>query len=145
MNGAEPGRLGDAQGRVAAVLFSPADVALVSEGPGVRRRFLDIVLSLNVPGYLEALQRFRQALSQRNAALKEGRGPGSVHVWEPGLVENGSRVLEERLRWSERWAPAFSGYYRRISGARDGTLTYRPGVRLEGAEGLEGIREAFLE
>jgi DNA replication and repair protein RecF len=143
VDGAEPGRLGDALGRVAAVLFSPADVGLVSEGPGVRRRFLDIVLSLNMPGYLEALQRFRQALSQRNAALKEGRGLASVEVWDPGLVENGSRVLEERLRWSSRWASAFAGYYRRISGARTGTMTYRPGVRLEGVEDRDGIQRAF--
>src|ERR1044071_6355088 len=43
VNGAEPELLGDALGLVGAVIFSPADVELVSGGPGERRRVLDIV------------------------------------------------------------------------------------------------------
>src|SRR5690606_14259732 len=46
VNGAEPERIGDAIGRVGAVVFSPSDVGIVSGSPGERRRFLDIVLSL---------------------------------------------------------------------------------------------------
>jgi DNA replication and repair protein RecF len=48
-DGAEPERLGDALGSVGAVIFSPGDVELVAGGPGSRRRFLDIVLSLSEP------------------------------------------------------------------------------------------------
>jgi DNA replication and repair protein RecF len=145
LNGQEPERLGDGLGRVGAVVFSPADVALVSEGPGARRRFLDIVLSLNVPGYLPALQRFRQVLSQRNAALRDGRRSGGVEAWDQGLVENGALVMEERLRWVERWGEEFSSFYRRISGAQPGCLRYQPGVRLGSAGGREEIAGAFRD
>ena len=127
LNGEEPERLGDGLGRLAAVVFSPADVALVSEGPGARRRFLDIVLSLNAPGYLAALQRFRQVLSQRNAALEGWQGRGTVEVWDEGLIESGARVMEERLRWVERWQEDFSSYYQRVSGALDGRTGVPPG------------------
>jgi len=143
LNGEEPERLGDALGRLAAVVFSPADVALVSDGPGARRRFLDIVLSLNVPEYLGILQRFRQILSQRNAALRDGRGPGTVEVWDDGLIESGARVMEERLKWVEKWRDDFSSYYRRVSGALAGHLEYQPGVKLGGARGREEIAEAY--
>ena len=51
INGEEPDRLGDALGRLAAVVFSPRDTQLVSGGPKERRRFLDVVLSLSHPGY----------------------------------------------------------------------------------------------
>src|SRR6185295_18916249 len=96
LDGAEPDRLGDALGALAAVIFSPADVALVSGGPAERRRYLDIVLSLNVPGYLRALQHFRHVLSQRNAALRdEARSTELVRAWDDGLVRWGSRVLCE--------------------------------------------------
>jgi DNA replication and repair protein RecF len=145
LDGEEPERLGDGLGRLAAVVFSPADVALVSDGPGVRRRFLDIVLSLNVPGYLASLQRFRQVLMQRNAALKDGRGGSTVDVWDQGLTETGAHVMEERLRWVERWKSEFSAYYQGISGAREGTLEYQPGVRLGGALDRDGIAEAFRD
>jgi len=143
LDGEEPERLGDGLGRLAAVVFSPADVSLVSEGPGARRRYLDIVLSLNVPGYLGTLQRFRQFLAQRNAALKEGRGAGSVEVWDHGLTETGAQIMEERLLWVERWNSGFSEYYRRISGTRQGTMEYLPGLRLGGARDRGEIADAF--
>ncbi len=143
IDGQEPERLGDGIGRVSAVVFSPADVALVSGGPGDRRRFLDIVLSLNVKGYLPALQRFRQVLAQRNAALKDGTGPEAVRAWDRGLVESGSRVLAERLRWVEERVGTYAGYFRRISGAQEGRVRYLPGLKLDGIQGEEGIAETY--
>ena len=145
LDGQEPQRLGDGLGRLGAVVFSPADAALVSDGPGARRRFLDIVLSLNAPGYLAALQRFRQVLGQRNAALRDGGRLGTVEAWDAGLVETGTLVMEERRRWVERWGEEFSSYCRRISGSQPGHLHYQPGVRLGGALGSEDISVAFRE
>src|SRR5690606_19519518 len=53
VDGVEATRLGDALGRVGVVIFSPSDVALVAGSPSVRRRFLDILLSLAKPRYLD--------------------------------------------------------------------------------------------
>jgi DNA replication and repair protein RecF len=143
VDGVEPERLSDGLGNLAAVVFTPADVGLVSDGPGARRRFLDIVLSLNVPGYLRVLQRFRQILGQRNAALKTAAGMGTVAVWDEGLIASGSRVMEERSRWVDGWAENFSVYYERISGARKASMEYLPGVSLDGAEGGQDMAEAY--
>jgi DNA replication and repair protein RecF len=100
LDGDEPERLGDALGTLGVVLFSPFDVAIVSEGPSERRRFLDIVLSLNRPGYLNSLQRYRQVLSQRNAALKEHASDDLLAVWDEPLARAGAEVMEARRRWS---------------------------------------------
>ncbi len=145
IDGIEPERLGDGLGRLAAVVFSPADVTLVSDGPSARRRFLDIVLSLNHSGYLQELQRYRQILSQRNAALKDEDGAGAVRVWDDGLVTSGSRVMAARLAWVKRWTGAFEAYFRRISGDQEGRLAYRPDVRLEAEDDVERIAPRFLE
>jgi len=72
VNGAETERLGDALGAFGAVVFSLDDTGLVSGSPGLRRRFLDILLSLVRPGYLASLQRYRAVLTQRNEALRRG-------------------------------------------------------------------------
>jgi DNA replication and repair protein RecF len=79
VDGVEPERLTTPWVRWDGRLL-PSDVALVAGSPAERRRFLDIVLSLNVPGYLAAIQRFRHTLKQRNALLREGApaGPGAV-------------------------------------------------------------------
>ncbi len=147
VDGAEPERLGDALGTLAAVIFSPADVALVSGGPPERRRFLDIVLSLNTPGYLRALQHFRQVLSQRNAALKEEpRSSERVRPWDDGLVRWGAKVLGERRAWVRERAGAFREIYEAVAGAgQSAALRYVPGVPLEGAETEEAVAEAYRE
>src|SRR3954464_9974620 len=71
VDGAEPQRLSDALGALPCVLFSPADVDLVAGAPSARRRYLDILLALSSRPYLAALQRYRAALAQRNAALRD--------------------------------------------------------------------------
>ena len=145
VSGREAERLGDALGRFAAVIFSPADVELVSGGPRERRRFLDIVLSLNQPGYLGALQEYRQILARRNAALKEGQSGALVAAWDPGLVRAGAEVVTARKAWIEGSTGAFGDYYVRVAQEAPARMTYRSSVPLGGAETLEQIREAFRD
>ncbi len=144
VDGREPGRVGDALGRLAAVIFSPADISLVSGAPSERRRFLDIALSLSVPGYLLALQRYRRILQQRNALLKEGRAGALVQAFDQGLVEAGSAVVRARRAWVERWRGEFARYYAAVSGGPTAGMTYRSSVPLDG-EGCEEVEEAYRE
>jgi DNA replication and repair protein RecF len=143
VDGQEPPRIADAIGRVGAVLFTPEDVRLVSDGPQERRRFLDILLSINVPGYLDALQRYRQALAQRNAALKEGRGGSSVSAWDPVLVESGARVGWTRARWIREGAPTFRSVYAQVSGEEEASLEYDPSVPVGVEDTEEDVALAF--
>ena len=57
VDGREASRLTRAIGSVGAVVFRLADVEIVRGGPKERRRYLDVLLSLAVPGYVAALQR----------------------------------------------------------------------------------------
>ncbi len=152
VDGEEPRRIADALGRVGAVLFTPEDVRLVSDGPPERRRFLDILLSLNVPGYLDDLQRYRQVLAQRNAALRDGRGVAAVRAWDPLLVDAGVRLTAARARWVRGEAPTFLAHYARISGEEEAALEYRPSIPLPDAvpdsadeDDATVIAEAFRE
>ncbi len=143
IDGREPDRLTDGLGHLSAVIFSPADIALVSGGPSERRRFLDIVLSLNAHGYLEELQRYRRALRNRNAALKAGEPSAVVHAWTPALVASGAEVMRARLRWIEEHSEAFTNYYAHVSDGTRATMTYKSNVEIPGAPTLEGIMTAF--
>jgi DNA replication and repair protein RecF len=128
LDGVEPERLGDALGQIGAVIFSPADVAIVQGSPTERRRFLDIVLSLNRAGYLFALQRYRHVLQQRNAALRDPRTAGSLHVWDDALIEAGTIVMTARVEWVAARAESFARRYRAISGGVNGCFRYVCGV-----------------
>ncbi|MGK7312532.1 MAG: DNA replication/repair protein RecF [Candidatus Longimicrobiales bacterium M2_2A_002] len=129
VNGAEPERLSDALGRIGAVVFSPSDVTLISGSPSERRRFLDIVLSLNVRGYLPALQRFRKTLKQRNALLKDGAPPAALEPWTVALTEAGGKVMRARADWVAGHADAFAERYERIGGEAAARMTYEASTR----------------
>jgi DNA replication and repair protein RecF len=145
LDGVEPARLADALGRLAAVVFSPSDIELVSGGPKERRRFLDIVLSLSVPSYLVALQEYKQILRRRNASLKAAYGSAVVMAWNDGLVASGASVMTTRREWVESQHGAFRDYYSRVSGGTPGHMSYRPSVAIADALTPEAVGDAFRE
>lgn len=130
LDGVQAERLGDALGRTGAVIFAPSDVAIVAGAPGERRRFLDIVLSLNTPGYLAALQRYRQVLRQRNAMLRAAAAYTHLTAWDEGLIDWGARVMEARATWVATHAQGFARRYAQIGVGRTARMYYVPAVPL---------------
>ncbi len=128
LDGDPPPRIGDALGCVGSVLFTPDDVGLVADGPQGRRRFLDIVLSVNVPGYLAALQRYRQVLNQRNAALRDRAPRPSVEAWDALLAGAGGTVMAARSAWVRAGAGTFEAVVAEVSGGERASIAYRPAL-----------------
>ncbi len=149
LNGAPPPRLGEALGHLGSVVFTPDDMRLIAGGPQERRRFLDVTLSLNIPGYLGLLQRYRQVLTRRNAALRAQQPLDAVRAWNPLLAEAGGAILTHRERWVRQMAPLFAELVEQVSTHESGCMTYRPGVPGLAAVGGEsetfGPEVAFLE
>lgn len=145
VDGAEPERISDALGKLGVVIFSPSDVEIVAGGPAERRRYLDIVLSLNVPGYLGALQRYRQLLRNRNAILRSGRlDQALLSAWEEPLVENGARVVVARAAWVMARGHSFAAKFAAISAGSSGRFGYACGIRGEFAlDDVDAVRDHF--
>jgi DNA replication and repair protein RecF len=147
LDGAEPERMADALGKLGVVVFSPSDVEIVAGAPGERRRFLDILLSLNVAGYLTALQRYRQLLKNRNAVLRSGRvDQALLAAWEEPLVAQGAQLIMARAHWVAEHQASYAAKYSAISGGVQATLGYQCGVRgeLDFGDG-DNLRERFRE
>jgi DNA replication and repair protein RecF len=74
---------------------------------------MDILLALSSRRYLGALQRYRHALAQRNAALRDAlrssaaRTEQRIAVWEAPLAEHGAVLWCERVTWAERAGTRF--------------------------------------
>ena len=66
-------RISALMGHVQCVIFSPEDLMLVKEGPAIRRRMLDMMLSQLSTAYFSALQQYQKALEQRTALLREAK------------------------------------------------------------------------
>ncbi|MEO7363712.1 MAG: DNA replication and repair protein RecF [Gemmatimonadaceae bacterium] len=129
VDGVDHPKLSEALGALPSVCFSPVDVALVAGGPAERRHFLDVTLALTDSRYLLALQHYRAALRQRNAALrvtqrKGGRHAGAnadgasenveVSVWEPALAKHGATLASLRHTWCTRHTEHFAALCAKI-------------------------------
>ena len=125
-------------GSVGVAAFRLDDAEIVRGGPSLRRRFLDVALSVGVPGYLPALQRYRGLLSQRNEALRRGWSNDETEAWTEGLIEAGGVLTERRATWVVEGAERYADFYARISGGDRAALRYAASIASnDGADGSE--------
>ena len=112
-------RFSDMMGCLQCVIFSPEDLGLIREGPSVRRRYLDMMISQVNRGYFIALQQYRAGLEQRNAVLKNMRADprqnaGLLEVFEQAMAGPAAVIVEERKQVVEMLSSLAT--YRGISG-----------------------------
>ncbi len=152
LDGVEQTRLTQALGALPSVEFSPADVSLVAGGPGERRHYLDVMLALSSPTYLQALQQYRAALLRRNATLRAVQLSGTrsasaeerVSVWEPALAASGGVVIAARQRFVAEHAEGYAALCAQI-GERDiAHLRYQSVSSDAAAQGDPGAQQQAL-
>ena len=131
-DGVDESRLADAVGRWLAVVFLPDDVALAGGGAAERRRYLDRMLSLSDRTYLRALLRYREALSQRNAALRQRRDD-VAEACEPELARTGAVISAARVEWCARMAERFAAEVAGLGESGASGLRYRGAAELADA------------
>lgn len=99
-------RVVDVAGTWLAVVFAPEDVRLASGPAQARRLYLDRTLALADGTYLRALTSYRNALAQRNGALRQGR-PDLARAFDAPLASAGAVVVSRRVRWVSEAAEPF--------------------------------------
>lgn len=114
-------RFSDMMGCLQCVIFSPEDLGLIREGPSMRRRYLDMMISQVNRGYFIALQQYRSGLEQRNALLKNIRsnlreGSGMLDVFEQAMAAPAAVIVAARRKVVEMLSSLASKTYRSISG-----------------------------
>ena len=131
-----------------AVAFTPDTLSLAKGGPGERRRFLDVALSMLTPAYAVRLSKYLKALAQRNALLRQVNPPEELlDTWDAALAGEAAGILNARLRYLDELIPRAREFYQKISAGRE-VLEIAPHVT--GAEGagvsteVYAVQEAYL-
>lgn len=92
-------------GNLLAVTFRPEDLDLMTDGPSLRRTFLNTVLSQASWEYRHALELYEKALRRRNAlldSLRDGQTTrASFPFWDQFLIEHGSVLTNMRRSFVE--------------------------------------------
>jgi len=95
-----PRRLIDFSGKLKTVLFSPPDLSMLTLSPGVRREYLDTVLSLTDAEYRRSLLSYERGIRQRNALLASIRDGESrenqLFFWDQLIIKNGQYLTDAR-------------------------------------------------
>ncbi|MBQ3031596.1 MAG: DNA replication/repair protein RecF [Anaerotignum sp.] len=131
VNGLPVRKLGDLFGTLYAVIFSPEDLSLVKDGPGERRRFLDMELCQLRKVYYYDLQQYYRILKQRNNLLKEIQKKPQLQetlfVWDDQMAEYGERIIAARKRFLFRLDEIAAVKLSQLTGGKDHLQTiYKP-------------------
>jgi DNA replication and repair protein RecF len=106
-------------GIIPVILLSLEDLELTYGVPSNRRRFIDILLSQVSPIYLNALQKYKKSVLQRNKHLSlifdKVESVNSIFPWDEQLARYGSDIIEYRLAFIEYMNTHVSNYYKILS------------------------------
>lgn len=142
-------RLSDLMGHVQCVIFSPEDLMLVKEGPSIRRRYLDMMLSQLSTGYFTALQQYQKALDQRNALLRDAKKGGRLDqammdAFEDMMAVQCGVIVPLRRKMVARTAAAAEEKYASISGRPHERFAMRYQCCVpDGSETIAFVRDAL--
>ena len=118
-------------GVVNMVFFSPEDLNIIKNGPGERRRFLDMELCKLDKIYLKDLASYNHIVNQRNKLLKDMYVQpglkGTLDIWDMQMVEYGRRIIEKRKRFVEELNEIIQNIHFNLTGGTENLrVVYEP-------------------
>ena len=137
----------DLFGLMNVVFFSPEDLSMIKNGPGERRRFMDMELCQLNKLYLYYLSNYNKILNQRNNLLKQiSFNPAlsdTMDIWDQQLCEYGAKIMEGRDQFLSEMNALVEEIHSTLSGGKEKlSIGYEKNVSSENfAEKLKRTRE----
>jgi recF protein len=126
-------------GMLNLVFFSPEDLNIIKNGPGERRRFMDLELCQLDKIYMYHLTNYNKTLAQRNYLLKQislnNNLLDTLYIWDSKLVEHGSVIINTRNSFIKKINDLIYSIHNKLTGGKEELfLKYEPNVRTEDFE-----------
>ena len=100
-NGIKLSKNSELVGHINLVIFSPDDIMILKQGPALRRKFLDILISQLKPKYLHELNEYNKILEQRNAMLKSKK-LDTIDIWNEQLAIQTEKIYSYRKEYIDK-------------------------------------------
>lgn len=129
VNGNRENILSQYVGKLVAVVFSPADLEIVRDGPAGRRKVIDKHMADINPGIVDNLINFSRALRSKSLILKEGGAEHQlrpqIEAWNVIIAREGTMITRERAKLISELEGEINQIYKNFA-ASDGEikLTY---------------------
>lgn len=117
INGKSLARFSEFFGQAQVVAFTPETLQIVKGPPQQRRTFLDRVLAMVDPGFVESAMYYHRAVKQRNALLHQSTDLEAVAPWDELLIRYGMDVTRHRVAFEKFMREAVPRHYRSLAKA----------------------------
>ena len=103
VNNIKVNKIGELFGTFNVVMFSPEDLKIIKESPGLRRKLLDMELSQINSRYYFNLVQYNKILNERNFLLKSKKFDSDVlDVYDMQLIEYADYIISKRLEYIDK-------------------------------------------
>lgn len=103
VNSIKINKIGELFGTFNVVMFSPEDLKIIKESPGIRRRFIDMELCQINNRYYYNLVQYNKVLNERNTLLKSRKITDDIlDIYDEQLIKFGEYIVNERLKYIEK-------------------------------------------
>ena len=110
-------------GIVNLVFFSPEDLNIIKNGPGERRRFMDLELCQLDQIYLSDLAGYNHIVNQRNRLLKDiYTNPAlndTMDIWDMQMVHYGRKIIEKRKSFVDELNEIIHEIHKNLTGGEE--------------------------
>lgn len=115
------------------VMFSPEDLRIVKESPGIRRKFIDMELCQLDNRYYYNLVQYNKVLNERNSVLKNKKiDENMLDIYDLQLGTYGKYIIDKRLRYIEKLNEYGKNIHRDItSNKEDIEFKYLSSIKLK--------------
>ena len=102
INSIKINKIAELVGAFNVVMFSPEDLKIVKESPGIRRKFLDMELCQLSKTYYHNLVQYNKVLLERNTILKKGNIDYSIlDIYDEQLANYADYIIKHRIDYLE--------------------------------------------
>ena len=128
-------------GIVNLVFFSPEDLNIIKNGPGERRRFMDLELCQLDQIYLTDLAGYNHIVNQRNRLLKDlYMNPSlreTLDIWDMQMLQYGTKIIKKRKEFVRDLNQVIQDIHHNLTGGIEHLeVVYEPSTEAEDFENV---------
>lgn len=147
-------------GHIKTVIFAPEDLQIIKSDPGIRRNFLDELITQIYPTYMGIRTEIEKVLKQRAAVLKvmqinNKKGIYTdetiLEIWNEKLAELCAKTLSKRIQIINQLEEPIKQAYNKVSNENKTlTLEYKNSLEkyetiIDDPQNIEQTKEQYLQ
>lgn len=142
INKVKVSKIGELFGSFNVVMFSPEDLKIIKDSPGVRRKFIDMELCQLNSRYYYNLVQYNKILNERNVLLKNRQLDIDIlDIYDIQLSEYGNNIIKDRIKYIKKLNFYGEDIHKDISSGKE-KIEFQ---YITGIKNLENIKSEFYD